>query len=143
MKGDNVTTGPVVTLSKPVQKSNAVVDTFSLNLNYTDPFLGKSPYSGGDHDISSKPKSRTSTSSPKGIVKQVQPFVKDVIDWSFLKFNGTIKNPNTNKMISMVHINNHQYMLGEGSTIEGVKVLKVYKDSLKVTYKNITKTITR
>lgn len=148
VKGDDIVVPVASTKSKPVkEKEPMAIDNYELSLNYRDPFLGKqaashvgssssSAYTGTPRPVVARPRVVTPT-----VVAPPRPV--ETIDWSVIRFNGIMKNPTTNKMISIVMVNNQQYMLGEGGVGGGVKVLKVYKDSLRISYKNINKTITR
>lgn len=146
VKGDDVALPVAAAKSKPSkEKEPMAIDNYELSLNYRDPFLGKqgastvvssAAYSGTPRPVVVRPR----VAAP-AVVSPPKP--QEAIDWSVIRFHGIMKNPTTNKMISIVMVNNQQYMLGEGGVGGGVKVLKVYKDSLRISYKNINKTITR
>lgn len=135
---------PVNTEKKTTVKESVAVDVdeYTLSLAYRDPFLGKAADSHVDRPRAALPRSgvRVSVATPR---VQAPAATTEPIDWSFIQFKGIMKNPSSQKMVSIVMINNAQYMLEEGALAGGIKMLKVYKDSLKISYKNVKKTITR
>ena len=139
VSGDETPEATVVRSKPQVKESIALkVEDYTLNLNYRDPFLGKAAQQNVE-----RPKVTQRSQQVRPLVQRAPVPPPEVIDWSFIQFKGIMKNPTSQKIVSIVIINNAQYMLEEGAIGGGVKVIKVYKDSLKVSYKNIKKTITR
>jgi hypothetical protein len=110
-------------------------DTFKLALNYRDPFLGKVL-----EVIETTPKEHTTTNSPSVAFINPKP-LKPQINWELIKYNGCIINPLGKRVVAIMILNGKEQMLLEGQTADGVKLLKNYKDSIKVLYQSQTKFI--
>lgn len=133
------TSAPV---KKEVMNDRAIVkDTATLKLNYRNPFAT------AEHKASATDTSVISVSKLIKPVQTAQGFNRSVItgpaaiNWSFIQFTGYIRNPRTKKLLALVTINGKPQMLSEGETAGAVKLLKNYKDSIKVSYQNHTKYI--
>lgn len=100
-------------------------DTFSLLLNYRDPFLGKH---GG---VVNRPAIKASDEKTK--VQKIQ--------WPNIIYHGFIKNKSTKKVLALLEINGRESNIAAGNTIEGVSVKKIFKDSIIVAFKGEKKTI--
>lgn len=118
-----------------IKSKQILTDTLRLNLAYSDPFLGRSLIRF-EQSQSSLPKpltvplsSSVSYSPPKTTIEPVK------IIWPRLKYGGTI---NKNALLK---VNNSQYILNVGEEVEGLKVLQIQEDSLRLSYKNEKKTI--
>lgn len=103
-------------------------DTASLKLNYSDPF-GVTPkvtvIDTLKHRSSVKKQSVLSTA-----VAQVTP------DISMIKYAGYITNPGSGKTLVLLMINGKTVSLQEGESAEGVKVIKITKESVKILYRS-------
>jgi hypothetical protein len=102
-----------------VDKNESLPDTFTILANYTDPFLGKLP-------------STEKKSTPLKVVELQKPIV--ITPWPAIVYLGVIKNQKSNKQFVMVQINNQSNAMKLGEIIEGVTLLKVYKDSVEVKF---------
>lgn len=117
-------------------------DTFTLTLKYRDPFLGKSEqasftssnYSNNDAPVISKPKA---VIAPKEKPPEV------AMDWSFIRYIGSVKNQATGKQVALISIRDKEDVLEEGMTKDGVKILHRTKDSVEVEYTGLKKWIRR
>ena len=112
-------------------QSYSIQDTFTLALNYRDPFLDKE----------ARPESFTQTSDLT-VIQDVKPVVKPLVNWDFYKYGGYIINPLTRKVVSIITIHGREQMVDEGQVTEGVKLIKNYRDSIKVSYQNQVRFIT-
>jgi hypothetical protein len=112
-------------------------DTFSLMLNYSDPFLKEGV------SVSTLPVPDYSQSKP---VKQIAATVKEkkdntIVTWPAIIYSGLIKNKLSNKTCSIIKINGAEHLMNVGDTYNDVTLIKIFKDSAIVQYKNIKKTI--
>jgi hypothetical protein len=115
-------------------------DTFELIASYRDPFIGtvqqrirnSAVFTGTESSIKSKPKE---SSKPK------EPEV--IIDWSVISYIGLIKNPGSNKNVSLMKIKGREYLMKEGDISDDVKLIINFKDSVKVLYSGKEKFIKR
>lgn len=106
-------------------------DTFTLALNYRDPFLGTMeaaalPVKKGLPIISAD-------FSPRP--------VKPIIDWNSIKYSGYILNPLTKSPASIVTVRGIEKMMTVGETFEGVKLIRNKKDSILVSWQGKEKYI--
>lgn len=124
-------------------------DTFSISLNYPDPFFNKvaGSVSGYSYQTFGEGSSaghsgaipKVSKPKPKPSNLPAQPVAP--IDWSFISFMGLIRNSQTTTKVALVNIHQSSHMMKEGETIEGVKLVLMFKDSVQVEYRNEKKTI--
>lgn len=113
-----------------------VPDSFILFANYRDPFLGRQFATVNTYNP------QTIRVKPiKNIKKPEVLPVKSIIDWSFIRFSGIIKNKNTGKEVALISINGKEQMAGLNSVLENVTILSFSKDSLHVFYQGEKKTI--
>ena len=132
----------VAIASRPVIRKEhqyEVKDTFELIAKYRDPFLGNvqssvrpAVFTGSVNTFGNKPKV---TPKPK------EPEV--FIDWSIISYIGLIKNPGSNKNVSLMSIRGNEYLMEEGNVRDDVKLIQNLKDSVKVSYSGKEKYIKR
>lgn len=96
-------------------------DTFSIHPSYRDPFLGKV---------------MVKKSETHEIKKDVTPAVVQTVQWPSIVYGGTIKNAKLNREMTMIQINGQDYMMKTGETINGIKLLATFKDSIEVSFSN-------
>jgi len=99
-------------------------DTFKLALNYRDPFVGKAKPVVVEEKVSAGP-----IAPPLPYKPPAPP-----LNWSSIKYSGYITNPKTKKLVAILTVNNKERMLGEGESLEGVKLLKNKKDSVLLSW---------
>lgn len=111
-------------LQEPYDQYVLKEDTFSLTLNYRDPFLGGAP-------------PIVEVKSDGALIEQVSfvpPAPEPMVDWGLIKYSGYIFNPVTNKTVCIITINGIERMLSEGESFEGARLLKNKKDSVLVSW---------
>jgi len=132
----------ILNTSKKMKKVDyqSVKDSFSLLLNYPDPFFKKKSYSAyqGMYSYGNSTGDRSSVAKfkPKKEVKPVP-----VIDWSFIHFKGTIKRHSTGKTLTLLNINGDEHAIEEGKVMDNVTLVKNCKDSILVKYNGVKKYI--
>lgn len=101
-------------------------DTFLINPNYRDPFLGK---------MINKilPSTNATTSSLPKTISTVKntPIVSS---WPAIVYLGIIKNQKSNKQLTLVQINGQSYSMKIGETVNAIELCKVFKDSIEVKF---------
>jgi hypothetical protein len=118
---------PVV-YTKP--ESENILDTFSISGNYPDPFLRKNL-------THTTPVNNSQTQPQKNVPKQptVQPIKNNPLSvLPKIAYLGIIKNQKQNKQIALIQINDNLNNMKLGDKIEGVELLKVFKDSIIVVF---------
>jgi type II secretory pathway component PulC len=99
-------------------------DTFSINSEHRDPFLGK-PYR--QKQVSKTKKSTTAK--------------KDSIVFPSIAYKGVISKQQSSQNIYIISINGQQQLFKVGKTIQDLKLLKGNKKSVIVSFKGKRKTI--
>ncbi|HEY8402742.1 MAG TPA: hypothetical protein VIK89_15845 [Cytophagaceae bacterium] len=133
-------------ISAPVREvvefsDEIILDSFTLIANYRDPFLGAWGHTRNNVE---RPVNYATTKVSK--VKKEEPVVKEPeipMDWSFISYDGIVKNPKTNKNVILLSVNGRQYMASENETVDGVTIIKYFTDSIKVSYQGKTHSIRR
>lgn len=113
-------------------ESSAMPDSFTLTVNYRDPFLD---------DIKQEVQLSTISNDAE---EPDRPGIIDVtphVNWEFIRYSGYVINPGTRKKVAIVFVNGKEQMLEEGEKTMGVRLLKNLKDSIKVSYQNQIKYI--
>lgn len=103
-------------------------DTFTLKLDYTDPFLDRnlrgrpsirSAYERQDNPV---PAPATSVTKPQSTDQTVL--------WPVIRYGGIIENTDSKQEICLVNIDGINFLMSTGDTKEQVKLIKVYQDSI-------------
>ena len=109
-------------------------DTFTLSLNYRDPFLTDV---SDANIIIAKIASEAQNSTAVNELPH-----KAAINWNIIKYTGIISNPLKKSPVAIVQVNGTEHIMKEGESMDGVKLIRILRDSVKVTYQNKTKFIT-
>lgn len=105
-------------------------DTILLSLNYPDPFL-----KGGDfvklhsQKSSVSKNSNTNRSVAKPAIKTPSVVNTPVLD---IKYVGLVKNSDKGTQTAMISINGKSYFVNQKDVVEGVSVVEITKDFLKI-----------
>ncbi len=113
-----------------------LTDTFSIRANYRDPFSGKTDKSdvriiSTDENKSSK-KANSPKQNPKLPINNVFPNVR---------YEGLIKNKQSNKQLILVRINGQSNIMKIGEIVNEVELTKVFRDSIEVKFQKEKKFI--
>lgn len=100
-------------------------DTFSISANYRDPF-------GQGNALSI----RLAHHSPQRSETISKSDLKEAIPIPTILYNGTIKNKKSNKEIALIKINGKRKMLSAGDMANEVKLLRITRDSILVSFYN-------
>ena len=111
---------------------SSYTDTFSISANYRDPFMGKLAVGNND-----QPKATTSMQK-KAVEPKPQPAPTP---WPALAYSGMIKNQRSSIQLAMLQVNGQSYNIKSGETVEGVQVMKIYRDSVEVIFQKEKRTI--
>lgn len=118
-----------------------IPDTFSLSLNYVDPFLKESrqsTYIKKENNIISKSKEKKNY-HPSSTNRNTESNHSIGIVWPKIKYEGMIKN-NTN-VTAIVSINGSSYFLKNGEIVHDILIQSITNDSIIVSYQKNIKTI--
>jgi len=123
-----LTTGPA---KKEVYNDYAIPrDTTLLAMNYRDPF----GLAQKKDTITRKP----AATGPAQTAPRANP---PAMSWDFIRYVGYVRNPDSKKLVAMVHLNGTELMMSEGELNGGLKLIKNYQDSIRVSYRGKTKFI--
>ena len=111
-------------------------DTFLLQANYKDPFLGRVIPTGLNYESNFTPRKATTTKK----AKPLKPTPVQV-QWPTLKYIGVIQNKNTEKLVGILQVNGQEQMVNTNDLAMGVKILSLHKDTIALLYQNDKKTL--
>jgi type II secretory pathway component PulC len=105
------------------ETGKAASDTFTIDGNYRDPFLGTI-------QVERPP------AKPVSIAKVLtkDPAVVQILPWPSLVFGGMIKNQKSNKQLVLLQINGQNNLMKTGDLLDGIQLVKVAKDSILVSF---------
>jgi hypothetical protein len=117
-------------------------EVYPLLLNYSDPFLkgGRGIGTGITEQSAANVYASTGTIRHKKVLakKEVKPVVVPaVIDWSFIHYIGLIGNNSNANKIGLVNIHAHEHIVKEKDMIGDVSIIRLSKDTLRVTFNNV------
>lgn len=109
-------------------------DSFSLSLDYEDPFLKKTK----PVIVNNTPK-RAPTASPKPNKVAETPSV----NWPTINYGGSITGAGSRKEVVILIIGNEEVLAKEGDVHKGVKINHIAPQAIGLEYKGAAKTISR
>lgn len=128
------------TAVKPNNEVKNKVDSFDIVANYSDPFkvnqVQKVKQVYPSTNIAPK---RQETSKQNTQKKEVQ----SKIDVNHIQYFGVISNSKTGKKVGILHINNKEILVSNGTEFESGKVISVFDEKVKIVYKESTFEIER
>ena len=106
-------------------------DTFELLLNYPDPFL--------KHERRVIPNTDVSTTKKEAEPKPQKP--AEVVNWPAIKYGGLVRQVNQENELAIVTINGSSQLMKTGETVNDIKLIKIYNDSIIVSFQTQKRTI--
>lgn len=110
---------------------NHLNDAVDLTFNYRDPFSSA-------QEIGPIETAPALDKIPSNILP-IAP--KPQVNWQAIAYKGYINNMNSKQKLAIMIVNGQEFMLAEGQSQNGVKLLKYAGDSIKVQYQSETKYI--
>lgn len=108
-------------------------DTFSIVANYRDPFLSQKKAQIANHQVAVKINGSTTK-------KNSAP---TVLKWPSIQYKGMIKNNNSERRVAIVNIDGKERIVKEGTTLIELKVVKIEKETITVSFQDEQKTINK
>jgi len=105
-------------------------DTTHLLLNYRDPF----GMAAAKDTISHK-------HIASGPAQAGLPPAVPAMNWDFIRYVGYVRNPDSKKLVAMVHLNGTELMMSEGESKGSLKLIKNLRDSIRINYQGKIKFI--
>ena len=106
-------------------------DTFHILADYRDPFLG---------NVISTNESSQKNTEVKKIVTVPKPIVQ-AVKWPSVVYGGIIKNQKSQKQLVMMQVGGQDNLMRQGDEKGGVQLVKIYKDSIEVSFQKEKKII--
>lgn len=100
-------------------------DTFKLLLDYPDPFTGAA---------ARKPAAIRPLARVSGVVPLLKPAIPALNPVQQLKYLGYVANGKGDRLVAIVSYQGKEKMMKEGDTLKQMKVLKIKKDAVMVSY---------
>jgi hypothetical protein len=113
-------------------------DTFSINVNYRDPFLDRQNKSIVRSMNQNTAKRKPVKQAPKRNVKKNNACV-----WPVMKFGGMIYNNTSNGTNALFEINGQKKIIQKGDMLNEIRIELITPDSIIVSKENCFKTIHR
>ena len=102
-----------------------------LLLNYRDPFLGLEYQVSTNNSNSQVSVNNSNVSRNNRNQRKEIPITKEIPP---VKFFGLVRNTGTNKMVAIVSVNNQEKRMLTGETFNEIKLEKITKDSILVSW---------
>ncbi len=109
----------------PLNASSLSPDTFTLLLDYRDPFL--------DGLVKKKPAPVANTEHHAAASKKNAPLPEES-PWPSIKYSGLVRQPNTDRMVGFLTIDGATHFVKSGDVVGVIQVGKVWKDSIQVSF---------
>lgn len=112
---------------------------YSISCNYPDPFM-KQERSSAPARWKAQPSSSSVVKDPKKKTapKVIQPPAND---FPSIQLAGVIANKQGGKKSAIVVLEGKEYSLAQGETLNGIRLAKIFSDSVLVTYQKKNKII--
>lgn len=111
-------------------------DSLSLDLDYRDPFNSKRirvpvQQSQSTTTVRKQPKPKETPKPPRAI------------RWPEVSYLGVMRNDNSDRELALLSIAGKSHMGGRNEVFQGVRVVQVYADSVRVAFSGEEKTVVR
>lgn len=116
----------------PTTKS-VVPDTFVLLLDYRDPFL--------DDVVRKTPPPNSQSKNAISVAKKTLPPPTPAATWPTLSYSGLVRHSGSERSVGFLSVNGNSHFVKTGDIVEGLRVGKVWKDSVEVVMGKETKII--
>lgn len=128
-------------LPESIEKPAELLEEFSyeLDLNYRDPFLGKSMY-----QKKKSTKKQNNHENAKITVKKnntTAKLPKKPVKWPLIASLGGLSNTNGETSSVILKINGVESLIAPGDSIFGVSLVELTRDSIVLSYQNEFKTL--
>lgn len=109
---------------------NHLNDKVVLTFDYRDPFSSSNVVMPIE-----------TTEALNKVPPNIQVTPKPQVNWQVIAYTGYINNINSKQRLAIMVVNGKEFMLAEGKSLNGVKLLKYAGDSIKVQYQSEAKYI--
>ncbi|MCK6640926.1 MAG: hypothetical protein L6Q81_12665 [Bacteroidia bacterium] len=132
MKGDEDNAAPKVISTETGENKTIVPDTFSLLLDYPDPFAAQN----------TKPKVNVKSQAQITQPKTTAP-VPEQTQWPNIVYSGLVKQPSSGKMLGFLSVNGVSYFVKEGDEVGGVRVDNIAANQITVQWNRERKLVSK
>lgn len=128
---------------KSIQDNDKKTDSFTLGLNYPDPFLYHpiNPPQRKDYFFPNAPSYSSSVRETAPISAVPVKVVPPPVNWPVIEYLGIIENKRKGTRIAMLRIGSKDIMLKEKQMGSGIRVEKIFRDSITLYFQNEKKTV--
>lgn len=128
----------LVNQNKEIKNTQFLTDTISLLLNYKDPFL-----KGLEIGHKTEKRSYRLIFPKKGESNTIISNKSEFKQWPIIFYNGLIENRANKRKIAVLQINGIDLFLKENESKDGLRIIKILKDSIQLEFQNSIKYIKR
>ena len=122
-----------------VTKNDTVIKTdFKLIASYADPFLKDNKQLHTSPVLRSAPADLPVRSDARTMI--ASPPAKKAVSWPAINYGGIIVNKKNERKTALLSINNSQFIVSPGNTLQSITIEAVYPDSIKLIYGEEAKT---
>jgi hypothetical protein len=107
-------------------KQEIVGDSFSLTLNYRDPFQASE---------------RKTVKQFKESVIPRKKATSKIVNWPVVEYTGSFVNRSTNEIKAIIKVNGSEYMVNKNHKVQSITVLNIKSKEILVSYEGEKKTI--
>lgn len=138
--GEEEVSGPEPELSTGPPPSEGGPDSFSLKLDYEDPFLKEVP--AGKRRVE-KERTRSRSTTPDPQEKKEKSEEKEPPPWPELEFGGIVRNRSSEEEVVLMSIDGDQRLMKEGQGNGTISLERVWADSVRVAMKDEKRVIAK
>lgn len=121
--------------TRPEQTEKEIIDTFSINAKYSDPFLR--------NQLAQRNKSENKNSEKTSTQKVQKPKQEERILWPNVIYKGLVENSNEASSSALIIVNGLNHIISKGEIIQGMELIFLNSDSIQLKMQNSTKTVKR
>ncbi|MFW5852299.1 MAG: hypothetical protein ACOCWB_08750 [Bacteroidota bacterium] len=126
---DSDKSSPMAIDTTSFQETTIPTDTFSLSLDYQDPFLKKQLNYRTKPSLTKKHSHTPKKTQPKITKQTIQKTI-----WPHITYDGMIRSDETN--LALLQINNQSYIIALGEEEKNIHVKQLFQDSILLLYKD-------
>lgn len=122
------------TPSDPVDSTSVerAADTFSLKLDYPDPFLKDAPRRRRARRVRDQKEEEKGSKDQKKDNEDKNGEEKEQLRWPQLEFGGIVRNRSSDRVVALLRIDGKDRLMKEGDEHEKVSLEEVWSDSVRV-----------
>jgi len=117
------------------QGKDTATHQFTIQANYRDPFIVRHT----EKNTIKQPEQPEITNRKVSLLRNQRPIQQ--VRWPEITFGGLILNEGSDKKTALLSVNRQNFLLCQGEEREGIRLEKLYSDSINVAYQGEKKSI--